>query len=67
METGTQLRALRGKRPQKLVAQALEITQSALSMYERGRRTPRDEVKRRIAAYYGRSVESLFFATGEHK
>jgi len=36
-------------------------------MYERDERIPRDEVKVRIAKYYGVSVYSLFFDSIEHK
>ena len=33
-------------------ANAVEISQSALSMYENGQRIPRDEVKLRIARFF---------------
>lgn len=62
MSIGMKLRALRGNRPQKKVADDLEITKSALSMYEKDRRVPRDEVKIRIAAYYNVSVADIFYA-----
>lgn len=52
--------ALRGERSQEEVAKALGISISALSMYEQGNRIPRDEVKIRMAEYYGISIESLF-------
>lgn len=52
---------LRGKRSQEEVATAVGISTSALSMYENGERVPRDEIKIRLARYYGKSVESLFF------
>ena len=52
--------ALRGNRSQDEVARALGISISALSMYEQGNRIPRDEVKIRMAAYYGISIEALF-------
>lgn len=52
--------ALRGERSQEEVAKALGISVSALSMYEQGNRIPRDEVKIRMAEYYGISIESLF-------
>ena len=58
---GTRLVALRGKRPQELVAEAVGISVSALSMYEQGNRVPRDETKIKLAEYYGISVQSLFF------
>ena len=52
--------ALRGERSQEEVAKALGISVSALSMYEQGNRIPRDEVKIRMAEYYGISIEALF-------
>lgn len=52
--------ALRGERSQEEVAKALGISVSALSMYEQGNRIPRDEVKIRMADYYGITIEELF-------
>lgn len=65
MSAGTKLKALRQqrKKSQKQVADELEITKSALAMYERDERVPRDEVKIRIARYYGETVDALFFST----
>lgn len=64
MSAGTKLRALRQKRKktQQQVADDLEITKSSLAMYERDERVPRDEVKIRIARYYGETVDALFFS-----
>ena len=59
---GHRLRALRGKMDAKTVADALGISTSALFMYERGERIPRDQIKKRIAQYFGQSVEEIFFA-----
>lgn len=42
-------------------ANSVNISTSALSMYETGQRIPRDEVKLRIARYLGTSIEYLFF------
>lgn len=61
------LRELRGDKTQKEVAKALGITASAWAMYERGERTPRDEVKVKIAKFFGKSVEEIFFAKYVHK
>ena len=61
MSTGAKLKALRGDRTQKKVADDLGITKSALAMYERDERVPRDEIKVRIAEYYGETVQFLFF------
>lgn len=56
------LRELRGSRSSKDVAEDLRISKSALYMYERGERRPRDEIKARIALYYNKSVQELFFS-----
>lgn len=53
---------LRGNRTQAEVAEVLGISQSAYSMYENGERIPRDEIKKRIAQFYKRSVNTIFFA-----
>ena len=52
---------LRGDRSRQEVSNALGISLSALAMYENGDRIPRDETKVRIATYYGKSVEEIFF------
>lgn len=60
-EIGKKLRSLRGEKAQGIVANALGISRSALSMYESGQRIPRDEIKIRFARYYDKSVEYIFF------
>lgn len=52
---------LRGNKSLKEVAEANGISISALSMYEAGNRIPRDEIKVRLAKYYGTTVEDIFF------
>lgn len=59
---GKRLVALRGARRREEVAKAVGVSFSALCMYETGRRVARDEVKLRLADYYGVPVESIFFA-----
>ena len=59
---GATLRNLRGEKAQAEVASALGVTPMAISQYERGERVPNDDMKIRIASYYGKSVEELFFA-----
>lgn len=66
MSIGSKLRELRGEKTQQTVADALGITKSALAMYEKDKRVPRDEVKVKVAKYYGVTVQSLFFASDEH-
>lgn len=59
---GHRLRALRGDQDAKAVADALGISISALFMYERGERIPRDQIKKRISQYFDKSVEEIFFS-----
>ncbi len=59
---GERLIKLRGNERREAVAKALNISVSALQMYENGRRMPRDEVKVRISQYYGESIYSIFYA-----
>lgn len=61
MTIGEKLKGLRGKKTIDEVASAIGITRSSYVKYERDERRPRDEVKVRIAKYYGKSVESIFF------
>lgn len=59
---GERLVQLRGNRTQEEVANALGISVSALSMYERGERIPRDNIKMRISSYYKKPIHKIFFA-----
>ena len=58
---GKKLADLRGTKPQSVVAHDLNISVSALGMYEQGRRIPRDEIKIALAKYYNTSVCQIFF------
>lgn len=60
-EIGNRLIQLRGEKSQQEVVKSVNISPSALSMYENGERIPRDEVKERLAAYYETTVQALFF------
>lgn len=60
---GARLKQLRGNKTIAEIAPKLGISNSALAMYEQGRRIPRDETKIAIAAFYGVSVQELFFST----
>lgn len=55
------LRKLRGEKSLSEVAMDIGITPAALSNYEQGIRIPRDEIKLKIAKYYKKSVEYIFF------
>lgn len=52
---------LRGNKSRETVAKACGISVSALAMYEQGERIPRDDIKIRLAKYYKRSVNFIFF------
>ena len=58
---GARLRELRGERTILQVASDCGISDAALGMYEKGQRTPRDNIKIVLARYYKKSVQSLFF------
>ena len=60
-EIGYRLRELRGNTSRETVADAVGISVSAISMYENGERIPRDVVKVKLASYYDRSVQEIFF------
>lgn len=61
MYCGEMLKLLRGEKTQEEIARAIGITKSSWAMYERGERTPRDEVKVQIAQYFGKTVQEIFF------
>ncbi|QGH32584.1 helix-turn-helix domain-containing protein [Gracilibacillus salitolerans] len=58
---------LRDNRSREKVANDLNISISALQMYENGQRVPRDEIKIKIARYYDESVQNIFFKDPEHE
>lgn len=39
----------------------INVTPSAIGMYEQDRRVPRDEIKKRISNFYSISVDNIFF------
>lgn len=60
--TGQILRELRGTRSKRIVAEAIGVSFSSYVKYERDERNPNDNTKRRIAKYFGKTVESIFFS-----
>lgn len=58
---GERLLKLRGARSREEVAVAVHVSVSAISMYENGERIPRDDIKMRIAKYYKKTVQEIFF------
>ena len=66
-EVGARLRKLRGDTPREEVAKAVNVSVSAIQMYENGARIPRDETKVKLARYYGKTIEELFFDPTPHE
>ena len=60
-DIGKRLVELRGNRTQDEVARSVGLSLSAIGMYERGERIPRDEIKLRLAKFYRKSVQEIFF------
>ncbi len=60
---GEKLVELRGTKSREQVAVDLGISYSAIVSYELGERVPRDEIKIKIARYYGVDVGELFFSS----
>lgn len=49
------------------VAKAVGISISTLQMYENGQRIPRDNIKIKLANFYGVTVQTIFFDSGQHE
>lgn len=58
---GSKLRELRGKRSREDIATAVNVSVSAIAMYENEERSPRDEIKLRLADFFGKTVQEIFF------
>ncbi|MCF3941601.1 helix-turn-helix transcriptional regulator [Oceanobacillus alkalisoli] len=56
----------RGKESRKDVAKALNITPQMLGAIERGDRTPSLTLAKKIADYYGLSIDEIFFNHNRH-
>ncbi len=55
------LKELRGAETQKKTAEAIGVAQSTYAMYETGQRIPADDKKVRIAKYYNKTVQEIFY------
>ena len=58
---GRRLSDLRGTIPREKVASEVGVSVSAVSMYENGERVPRDAIKIKLADFYGKTVQEIFF------
>ena len=61
MTVAERLIRARGEKRREEVASAVGISLSAIAMYEAGERIPRDEIKVKLANFFGVSVQELFF------
>ena len=59
---GQKMRELRGIKSKRIVAEELGISFTSYVKYERDERNPSDKTKRKIAKYFGKSVEAIFFS-----
>ena len=59
---GARIRDLRGNRSQQEIANAIGVEVMTISNYERGERVPNDENKIKLASYFGKTVQEIFFA-----
>ena len=62
-----QLIGCRGKESRQVVAEKLSITPQMLGAIERGDRTPSLTLAKKIADYYGLSIDEIFFKKKGHK
>lgn len=46
---------------QRELGAAIGVSRNAIANYEQGIRIPRDEIKVKLANYYGKSVGEIFF------
>ena len=61
MTVPERLKAARGMESRQSAAEAVGVSVASLGMYESGKRTPRPEVMKRLAAHYRTTVQALFF------
>lgn len=66
MTAGEKLKSLREDRGMSVddLAKTLGLTRQAVYNYEMDARVPRDEIKVRIANFFGVGIEEIFFTQG---
>lgn len=69
VQIGKKLRSLREEKNETAgdLSSAINVSESAIFMYEAGKRIPRDEIKIRIAEHFAMPVESIFFPNKQHE
>lgn len=58
---GARLRELRGDMSREEVAIAVGVTSQAICNYEIGIRTPSDDIKVKLARFFGKTVQEIFY------
>ncbi|PEX40022.1 transcriptional regulator [Bacillus cereus] len=58
---------LRNEKSREEVARGVGISVSTLQMYENGQRIPRDNIKIKLANFYGVTVQTIFFDSEQHE
>lgn len=60
---GEKLTELRNSKnlTQKELGVEIGVSTTSIAMYEINERVPRDEIKKRIAAFFGKTVQEIFF------
>ncbi|MGN0620002.1 MAG: helix-turn-helix transcriptional regulator [Ruminiclostridium sp.] len=68
MAIGEKLKELRENenKSQDEMAKEIGVTKSSWAKYERNERVPRDEVKIRIAKFFKKTVQEIFFGQDEY-
>ena len=61
LDVGKRLRDLRGNKSREEVAIAIGVTAQSICNYECATRTPSDDLKVKLANYYGKTVQEIFF------
>lgn len=56
------LRGLRGEKSREEVAINCGVTAQAISMYENAMRIPSDDIKVKIADFYKKTVQEIFYS-----
>lgn len=59
---GKLLTALRGEQTLQDVAKTLGLSPAAIRQYESGNRIPRDNIKEKIAEFYDKTVQEIFYS-----
>lgn len=60
---GEKLATLRNEKnlTQKELGIEVGVSTASIAMYELNERVPRDEIKKRIATFFGKTVQEIFF------